>query len=219
MCLELNNVTIIQGDQYLLAPVNLSVEKGCIYTLMGPSGCGKSTLLSFIAGTNIAGTRNDPFTYLGDIQLGQRSLSNVPVEKRQVGILFQDPLLFPHMTVLQNLMFASSSGNAEEKRHKAFITLQTIGLEACADYFPKQLSGGQAARVSLMRTLAAEPEALLLDEPFSKLDQDTRGQFREQVYNTIIECDIPAILVTHDEADIADTRRVLRLNPEFKMKS
>ena len=214
MCLVLDKVSIRRGTEPLFSPINLQVDSGSIHTLMGPSGCGKSTLLSFIAGT-----LSDTFTTRGDVRLGQQSLLSAPLEKRQVGILFQDPLLFPHMTILENLMFAAASGKNREKRLTAQQTLKEIGLAGCASYYPLQLSGGQAARVSLMRTLAAEPKALLLDEPFSKLDRDTRSQFRAQVYDTISRRGIPAILVTHDEDDIAETSRVLRMQDRTQSES
>ena len=206
MSLELNEVSISLEQRQLLAISELSVPSGEVFSLMGPSGCGKSTLLSFIAGT-----LSEQFTTSGDILLERQSLSGLPVEKRQVGILFQDPLLFPLMTVAENIMFAASAGKYSGKRQAALKALKTTGLESCADSYPRQLSGGQAARVSLMRTLTAEPKALLLDEPFSKLDRDTRNHFRRLVFDTIARRNIPAILVTHDEEDIADQNRVLRL--------
>ena len=206
MSLKLNNVSISLEKRPLLDIGELTVNPGEVFSLMGPSGCGKSTLLSFIAGT-----LGEQFTADGDVLLEQQSLSGLPVEKRQVGILFQDPLLFPHMTVVENMMFAAATGSRCEKRQAALEALKTIGLESCAEAYPRQLSGGQAARVSLMRTLAAEPKALLLDEPFSKLDRDTRDHFRKLVFDTIARRNIPAILVTHDEEDIADSTRVLRL--------
>lgn len=206
MSLELTNVSLKRDQQILIPSLSLRVQPGEIFTLMGSSGCGKSSLLSFIAGTLA-----QAFTAEGDIQLNQRSLLGEPVEKRQIGILFQDPLLFPHMTVLQNLMFASSSKDSRSKKQSALEALDEIGLNACANDYPRQLSGGQAARVSLVRTLAANPKAILLDEPFSKLDRDTRQQFRAQVYETITQRQIPAVLVSHDEDDIANQSLVLKL--------
>ena len=206
MTLELKQVMIDLDNRSLFEPVSLIVSAGEVFSLMGPSGCGKSTLLSFVAGT-----LGDPFNVSGNVVLNGRSLMAVPVEKRRVGILFQDPLLFPHMTVLENLMFAAPSGSQTGKRQAALTALKDIGLESCAGFYPKQLSGGQAARVSLMRTLSAEPEALLLDEPFSKLDRETREYFRALVFATVARRNIPAILVTHDEDDIADKGRVLLL--------
>ena len=205
MSLELKQVCIRIDDRQLMDNIDLSVLPGEVFSLMGESGCGKSTLLSFIAGT-----LGEQFSASGDVLLAGESLLEESVEKRQVGILFQDPLLFPHMTVVENLMFAAPCGDSRSKRNVALRALKDIGLEAYADVYPRQLSGGQAARVSLMRTLAAQPRALLLDEPFSKLDRDTRRQFRTLVFDTVSRRNIPAILVTHDEDDIADQSRVLR---------
>ena len=206
MSLELNKISICLEERQLIDIKQLSILPGEVFSLMGPSGCGKSTLLSFIAGT-----LDEQFSARGDVLLEQNSLSGLPVEKRQVGILFQDPLLFPHMTVIENIMFAASEGNSAERRKAALQALGDIGLESCAGVYSRQLSGGQAARVSLMRTLAAQPKALLLDEPFSRLDRNTRSHFRSLVFDTIARRNIPAILVTHDEEDIADQDRVLRL--------
>ena len=206
MSLELKQVVIGLDNRQLFEPVNLNVAAGEVFSLMGPSGCGKSTLLSFIAGT-----LSEPFSVSGDVLLNNQSLRPEPVEKRRVGILFQDPLLFPHMTVAENLMFAAPAGSQAEKRQQVLSSLAGIGLEHCAGFYPRQLSGGQAARVSLIRTLAAKPRALLLDEPFSKLDRDTRDHFRTLVFTIVARRNIPAILVTHDEDDVADRNRVLRL--------
>ena len=206
MNLELKQVVISLEHRQLFEPVSLTVAAGEIFSLMGPSGCGKSTLLSFVAGA-----LGEPFIASGEVLLNSQPLRSVPVEQRRVGILFQDPLLFPHMTVLENLMFAAPAGAQAGKRQRAFAALEDIGLKQCASFYPRQLSGGQAARVSLMRTLAAEPCALLLDEPFSKLDRGTREHFRTLVFSTIAQRNIPAILVTHDEDDVADRDRVLRL--------
>ncbi|MCW7555944.1 ATP-binding cassette domain-containing protein [Endozoicomonas gorgoniicola] len=207
MNLELKQVVIGLDNRKLFEPVCLTVSAGEVFSLMGPSGCGKSTLLSFVAGT-----LGEQFDASGDVLLNNQSLRAEPVENRRVGILFQDPLLFPHMTVVENLMFAASAGSLAEKRQQTLTSLADIGLEHCADFYPRQLSGGQAARVSLMRTLAAKPRALLLDEPFSKLDRETREHFRTLVFTTVARRNIPAILVTHDEDDVADRNRVLRLN-------
>ena len=200
MSLELQQIAITLENQPLLDDLTLTVNPGDVFSLMGPSGCGKSTLLSFIAGT-----LGKPFIASGEVRLNGQSLSALPVEARNVGILFQDPLLFPHMTVLENLIFAARSGNHTDKRHAALSSLQTVQLEQYANQYPNQLSGGQAARVSLMRTLIAEPDALLLDEPFSKLDKQTRCQFRSLVFGIIAQRKIPAVLVTHDEDDVADS--------------
>ncbi len=197
LCLE--NLTIYKRNgATLFRPFNLKVEKGEIVTLMGPSGCGKSTLLDAIAGHLAA-----EFDYSGGIKLDETSLDNQPAHKRQVGILFQDDLLFPHLTVWENLAFAlPNSVKGVERKKQAINALNHISLASLADSFPEQISGGQRARIALIRMLLAKPKVALLDEPYSKLDKNLREQFRKFVTQQLQEAKIPALLVTHDEADI-----------------
>ncbi len=178
----------------------LQVAPGEVLTLMGPSGCGKSSLLAALAGVL---PPNGPLRLEGEIRLGERPLNTLPPQARRIGMLFQDDLLFDHLTVAENLMFgmpASVKGH-RARREKAVATLAQVDLTAQADKLPGALSGGQKARVSLLRALLAEPEALLLDEPFSRLDKPLRAAFRELVFAQIKALAIPAILVTHDEED------------------
>ncbi len=197
LCLENLAIYKRNGDA-LFRPFNLKVEKGEIVTLMGPSGCGKSTLLDAIAGHLAA-----EFDYSGGIKLDDISLDNQPAHKRQVGILFQDDLLFPHLTVWENLAFAlPNSVKGAERKKQAISALNHISLASLADSFPEQISGGQRARIALIRMLLAKPKVALLDEPYSKLDKNLREQFRKFVTQQLQEAKIPALLVTHDEADI-----------------
>lgn len=182
----------------------LQVAPGEVLTLMGPSGCGKSSLLAALAGVLPA---SGPIRLEGDVTLGERSLTQLPPQARRIGMLFQDDLLFDHLTVAENLMFgmpASVKGH-RARREKAVATLAQVDLTSQADKLPGALSGGQKARVSLLRALLAEPEALLLDEPFSRLDKPLRAAFRELVFAQIKALAIPAILVTHDEEDAPGT--------------
>ncbi|BCS48429.1 ABC transporter ATP-binding protein [Aeromonas jandaei] len=182
----------------------LQVAPGEVLTLMGPSGCGKSSLLAALAGVL---PPNGPLRLEGDVTLGERSLTQLPPQARRIGMLFQDDLLFDHLTVAENLMFgmpASVKGH-RARREKAVATLAQVDLTSQADKLPGALSGGQKARVSLLRALLAEPEALLLDEPFSRLDKPLRAAFRELVFAQIKALAIPAILVTHDEEDAPGT--------------
>ncbi|KIQ77560.1 ATP-binding cassette domain-containing protein [Aeromonas sp. L_1B5_3] len=182
----------------------LQVAPGEVLTLMGPSGCGKSSLLAALAGVLPA---SGPLRLEGDVTLGERSLTQLPPQARRIGMLFQDDLLFDHLTVAENLMFgmpASVKGH-RARREKAVATLAQVDLTSQADKLPGALSGGQKARVSLLRALLAEPEALLLDEPFSRLDKPLRAAFRELVFAQIKALAIPAILVTHDEEDAPGT--------------
>ncbi|TNJ09903.1 ABC transporter ATP-binding protein [Aeromonas veronii] len=182
----------------------LQVAPGEVLTLMGPSGCGKSSLLAALAGVLPA---SGPLRLEGDVTLGEHRLTQLPPQARRIGMLFQDDLLFDHLTVAENLMFgmpASVKGH-RARREKAVATLAQVDLTDQADKLPGALSGGQKARVSLLRALLAKPDALLLDEPFSRLDKPLRAAFRELVFAQIKALAIPAILVTHDEEDAPGT--------------
>ena len=138
----------------------------------------------------------------------------LPIEARHIGLLFQDDLLFPHLSVGQNLAFAlpAKFSGAKVRRQRVEQTLSDIGLVGFHDRDPATLSGGQRARVSLMRTLLAEPRALLLDEPFSKLDAVLRTQFRAFVFEQIARQKIPTLLVTHDPADVPQGGRAIEIS-------
>ena len=197
-------LTLHLAGRPLLNLPALEVAPGEVLALMGPSGCGKSSLLAALAGVLPGAlTGRGPFRLEGDLWLGERLLTPLPPQRRRIGMLFQEDLLFAHLTVAENLMFgmpASVRGMAA-RRTKALDTLAQVALMDQADKLPGQLSGGQKARVSLLRALLAEPEALLLDEPFSRLDKPLRAAFRALVFEQIKTRQIPAILVTHDEDD------------------
>jgi putative thiamine transport system ATP-binding protein len=179
---------------------------------MGPSGCGKSSLLAALAGVL---PPRGPIRLEGEIRLDERLLTPLPPQARRIGMLFQDDLLFAHMTVAENLMFgmpATLKGLAT-RRAAALAALAQVALADQADKLPGALSGGQKARVSLLRALLAEPQALLLDEPFSRLDKPLRAAFRTLVFERLKARGIPAILVTHDEKDAPGT--ILDLTPSL----
>lgn len=193
-------LTLYLDEQPLLTLPPLAVAPGEVLTLMGPSGCGKSSLLAALAGVLPPG---GPIRLAGEIRLGERLLTPLAPQARRIGMLFQDDLLFAHLTVAENLMFgmpAHLRGMAA-RRACALEALAEVGLKGQADKLPGQLSGGQKARVSLLRALLAEPEALLLDEPFSHLDKPLRAAFRTLVFERLKALGIPALLVTHDEED------------------
>ena len=201
--LELHAVYISAADHVLFQDFSLRVERGEIVTLMGPSGCGKSTLLAYLCGTLPAG-----FQARGRVHLDGRELTGLAPEQRRIGILFQDDLLFPHLSVGDNLAFALSPRihSRCERQSRIEAALQDAELAGFGDRDPATLSGGQRARVALLRTLLAEPRALLLDEPFNKLDSATKTRFREFVFaHARAEC-VPTLLVTHDPADAAGGR-------------
>jgi putative thiamine transport system ATP-binding protein len=204
--LTINSLTLSRGDVRLLTQMQLQIEPSEIVTLFGVSGSGKSSLLNWMVGDL------DPaFSASGELWLGQRRLDTLPTEQRHVGILFQDDLLFPHLSVGHNLAFAMPHHIKGPKARRQVIerTLADMGLAGFHDRDPATLSGGQRARVSLMRALLAEPKALLLDEPFSRLDAVLRTQFRAYVFEQIARLAIPTLLVTHDPADVPPGGRVI----------
>ncbi|MDP2441027.1 ATP-binding cassette domain-containing protein [Rhodoferax sp.] len=207
--LTIKNLSLTRGATTLLEHFNLTVNPGEIVTVSGASGSGKSTLLNWMIGDL------DPaFGATGELWLDERRLDGLPIEQRHLGLLFQDDLLFAHLSVGQNLAFALPGRVAgkQERRTRVEQTLFDMGLEGFYERDPATLSGGQRARVSLMRTLLAEPQALLLDEPFSKLDAALRSQFRAYVFEQITRQRIPTLLVTHDPADVPPGGRVIEIS-------
>lgn len=196
--LRLETLDLAVGGRALFAGFSLQVEPGEVVTVMGPSGCGKSSLLSYLCGTL------DPvFSAAGRIWLNGVSIEGLPPERRRLGILFQDDMLFPHLSVGENLAFALPRAvrPRRERRARVDAALREAGLEDFALRDPATLSGGQRARVALMRTLLAEPRALLLDEPFNKLDRNLRERVRRFVFDHARRSALPTLLVTHDPAD------------------
>jgi putative thiamine transport system ATP-binding protein len=195
--LAFEGVAIRLGRRTLLS-IDGRVPPGGVLTVMGPSGSGKSTLLSLIAGFL------DPaFTASGRIVLDGRDLGPLRPEARRVGLLFQDALLYPHLSVGGNLLFGLAvdvRGRAARRAH-AVAALAEVGLAGYLERDPATLSGGEQARVALARTLLSRPHALLLDEPFSRLDTGRRAAVRSLVFRLAAERAIPVVLVTHDRAD------------------
>ncbi|MCU6671222.1 ATP-binding cassette domain-containing protein [Enterobacteriaceae bacterium H4N4] len=182
----------------LLHQVSFSVQPGEILTLMGPSGSGKSSLFAWMAGA-LAGD----FRAEGELWINARRCDNLPTEQRGLGLLFQDPLLFEHFSVGQNLLLAlPATIKGDRRKAQVLDALNAAELEGFFHRDPATLSGGQRARVSLLRALLAQPQALLLDEPFSRLDQHLRAQFRRWVFAEARARGIPVVQVTHDEADV-----------------
>ncbi len=194
--LRLENVRLSLAGRELLS-VDASVSPGEVLTIMGPSGSGKSTLLAFAAGF-----LEPAFSAAGRIILDGMDVTHLPPERRRIGLLFQDPMLFPHLSVAGNLLFGVPPG-VPDRRARAAAALEQAGLEGFGTRDPATLSGGQKARVALMRLLLSEPSAVLLDEPFSKLDATLKGDVRSYVFDRLRERKLPGLLVTHDEADAA----------------
>ncbi|XP_060084921.1 uncharacterized ABC transporter ATP-binding protein YnjD-like [Ylistrum balloti] len=202
----LENITIslrtsrAQPQHILIQNLSLAIEDGSVLTVMGNSGSGKSSLLNFITGV----IDTHAFDCEGRVIVDGRNLCQVPTEKRKIGFLSQEGLLFPHMTVRENLLYAVPNAlKKEEKKIVVQNTLEDAKLpHRLASVYPHTLSGGQQARLALARTLLSKPRMLLLDEPFSKLDTDLRAAIREWVWGKIEENTIPAILVSHDLNDV-----------------
>ena len=178
-----------------LFSLSLVIPPGTVATVMGPSGSGKSTLLALVGGFL------DPEIVAGGrVLLDGTDLAGLPAHRRRLGLMFQDDLLFPHMSVGGNLAFGLPP-EAAGRDAAVRSALAEVGLEGFETRDPATLSGGQRSRVALMRTLLAQPRALLLDEPFSRLDRDLRGQVRRLVFDMARARGLPVLLVSHDSED------------------
>lgn len=195
--LKIDGVRITLDGRELLAVDHLINPKE-VLTIMGPSGSGKSTLLAYIGGFLDAA-----FEAKGDVYCSGMNITQVKPQERRAGLLFQDPLLFPHMSVGGNLVFAMPADiqPKTERRAQAEQALADVGLDGFFDRDPETLSGGQKARVALARVLISRPAFLLLDEPFSKLDADRRAKMRDLVFENAKRRSLPVLLVTHDRED------------------
>jgi putative thiamine transport system ATP-binding protein len=203
--LVLDGVGLWLGGRRLIGPIDLALAPGEVAVVMGPSGSGKSSLLAYLCGTL------DPaFRAEGRIRLADQDIGALPPERRRLGILFQDDLLFPHLSVGGNLAFGLPAGlSNRERRARASAALAEAGLAGFLDRDPATLSGGQRARVALLRMLLSEPRALLLDEPFGRLDSPLRGRFREQVFARAKAEALPVLMVTHDREDAEAARGII----------
>ncbi|MGB3289481.1 MAG: ABC transporter ATP-binding protein [Burkholderiaceae bacterium] len=199
--LKLDRISLAYDTPEGLNPVvrdlSLDLEKGCIGCLLGASGCGKTTVLRAIAGFEPLRT--------GSISLGETALSGagfqVEPENRHVGMMFQDYALFPHLSVEKNIGFGLRKWDKQRRRERVRELLSLTGLEESGRRYPHELSGGQQQRVALARALAPEPELLLLDEPFSNLDVDTRERLAFEVRDILKKTGHTALLVTHNQAE------------------
>lgn len=203
--LRVDNLSLhLPNGQCLVENLSFSIEPGSVLALMGPSGSGKSSILSWLTGT--ADSRIDA---QGTVWLGEKKLNPLPTEKRRLGLMLQQDYLFPHMSVGENLFFGLRGGTRQSRRERVRQSLADAGLAGMEDRDPATLSGGQRARVSLVRTLLSDPCALLLDEPFSGLDTALREQIRRFTWEAADK--LPVLLVTHDVADIPQDARVLTI--------
>ncbi len=198
--LELKNITLKWNsptEKTLIKNLSIKIENSEILCVFGESGVGKSSLINVISGVNEENLKIE-----GEIKLNGVILNNIPTEKRKIGLLLQDGTLFPHLTVEQNLLFGmNKSLNKKEKSSLILNYLDKANMSGFQDRYPNTLSGGQKARIACLRAILSEPNALLLDEPFSSLDPSQRNSFREFVVKQVKRANIPCLLVTHDEGD------------------
>ena len=199
VAVELRNVALSFGSTQVLRDITLSVAPGEFFALLGPSGSGKSTLLRLIAGFN----RNQS----GEVLIGGRDVGPVPPWQRDVGMVFQSYALWPHMTVAQNVAFGLEERRLprDDIRRRVAAALELVELAGLETRRPGQLSGGQQQRVAIARTLAIEPQVLLLDEPLSNLDAKLRVQTRRELKKLQKRLRITTIFVTHDQDEAMTT--------------
>ena len=202
LILILMDVSVAYKDQVVAHDINFTIEDGHISCLLGPSGCGKSTLLRAIAGLNsictgqiaVAGSNGD----MQNISLPAYTLSP---EKRQIGMVFQDAALFPHLTIAENIAFGISRWPLHQQRSRIKELLSLMGIEALMNRYPHSLSGGQQQRVALARAIAPKPKLLLLDEPFTGLDVSLKEVLIREIRSILQREQVSALLVTHDQME------------------
>ena len=194
MTIEIKSLTLSYDENVILTAADLILAKGEILVVLGPSGCGKTTLLRAIAGFVKPDT--------GTIHLNGRSLANLQPEERNIGMLFQRPVLFPHKDVIGNILFAYRR-KKDRRMEDVDEVMRDMGLYSMKKQSIETLSGGEAQRVVLARALLTNPELLLLDEPLSSLDVDVRRQLASEIRATLKAKNIAAIHVTHDHEEAA----------------
>ena len=204
--LAIKNLQLFREDKLLLQ-LDEQIEGGDILTIMGPSGSGKSSLLNWMTGTLPSG-----LSATGEVWLHGQNISHLPAHLRHIGVLYQDALLFSHLSVASNIAFAMPKGNKKQRFEQIADALDQVGLAGMENRHPDSLSGGQQARVALLRTLLSQPKAILLDEPFSKLDSQLRAETQQLVFSQIRQHKLPTIMVTHDHSDAeAANGKIVRL--------
>lgn len=183
------------GAQNVLADINLNIEQGELLVVLGLSGSGKTTLLRIVAGLSEADA--------GEIHLAGHCVNQLPPQQRGMGVVFQDYVLFQHMTVEQNIAFGIKLRKLPGSTTQKIVDemLELIQLQHCRKKYPKQLSGGERQRVAIARALAYSPQAILLDEPFSALDPVTRHELRRDVRRLLKTLNVPALFITHDQEE------------------
>lgn len=195
--LMVENITLAYGDVDIVNNVSFTLNEGEIGCLLGPSGCGKSTLLRAIAG--FEPVKSGAISMLGRELSGPSA--NVPTEKRNIGMVFQDIALFPHLSIEENILFGIKGWSAKTRKARVIELLDLVGLPGIEKRYPHSLSGGQQQRIALARALAPKPDLLLLDEPFSGLDANLRETLVPEIRDILKKEQISAILVSHDQME------------------
>ena len=193
--IEIKNINVSYGSNHVLKDVSLNIENKDFYTFLGPSGCGKTTLLRLIAGFEKSSS--------GELFIDGKEVSNLNPWERDVGMVFQNYALWPHMTVYKNISFGLEEKKIDKKEIKTRVdeVLELVDLKDLSGRYPFQLSGGQQQRVALARTLVVKPKVLLLDEPLSNLDAKLRVQMRKELQDLHKKIGITSIFVTHDQEE------------------
>ena len=193
--IEIKNINVSYGSNHVLKDVSLNIENKDFYTFLGPSGCGKTTLLRLIAGFEKSSS--------GELFIDGKEVSNLNPWERDVGMVFQNYALWPHMTVYKNISFGLEEKKLDKKEIKSRVDeiLELVDLKDLSGRYPFQLSGGQQQRVALARTLVVKPKVLLLDEPLSNLDAKLRVQMRKELQDLHKKIGITSIFVTHDQEE------------------
>jgi putative thiamine transport system ATP-binding protein len=212
--LRINNCRISTENGSIDLP-DIALDSGELLVLTGPSGMGKSTFLHWLLGDTIQHAKIS-----GDISLNDVSLNSLKIEQRRIGLLMQDVHLFPHLNVVDNICFALPRGiqggngkdlNKAQRRETALAMLNKIDMAYVAGHYSEQLSGGERSRVGLVRALANQPQALLMDEPFAALDPQTCKQVSQWAFTQLKTRGIPSIMVSHDINNIPPTAQHLEL--------
>ena len=206
--LEINNLQKVYDNNVVaLKGIDLNIHEGEILSILGPSGCGKTTLLRLIAGIEKLNQ--------GQIEINKKIVSSskvyTPPNKRDIGLVFQEKVLFPHLSILQNVKFGIC-GSSNARKNKALEFLRLFKVDQYANAYPSTLSGGEQQRVAIARAIAPNPKILLMDEPFGSLDDDLKNELRDETKKIVKQNKTTCILVTHNMNDaLSISDRIIRL--------